>query len=189
MDDRISISTGFPDEFLGSAKSKVLKDFYLIGLWSYCEGQKTGGVEGITYCSSPKFQFWFDPTNVWGLRNTILKNGLGEKLHGRLHRYSKVMGWMNCAFVFAVVLIAAELVWCLLCFSRTGSLVVWILCIVRVPRHFRLCLLVLTSSRPRRSSLSQLPQPRLRRMLCSKVYSTRCSGHTRSILPWVKKCL
>lgn len=126
--DKLNINNDLLDALTGAASSKDLKDFYQVGLWSYCEGDKTDGVEKITFCSSSKTQFWFDPLDVWGLKNTSVQNVLGEDLQKGLNTYRKVAGWMNWAFIIAVVLTAAEfIVGFFAIFSRWGSLVTTIL--------------------------------------------------------------
>lgn len=49
------------------ARSIGLHDFYQVGLWNYCEGYYD---TGITYCSTPKAMFWFDPVKI--LLNELL---------------------------------------------------------------------------------------------------------------------
>jgi hypothetical protein len=71
-------------------------------------------VERITYCSSPTLQFWFNPIQVWGLRDTFLQKKLGNSLQKGLHTYRKIMGWMIWLFLSAAVLTAAEVVMCIL---------------------------------------------------------------------------
>ena len=126
--DKFNINNDLLDALTGAASSKELKDFYQVGLWSYCEGEKKDGVEKITYCSSSKTQFWFDPIDVWGLKNTSVQNVLGDDLQKGLNTYKKVAGWMNWAFIIATILTAAEfVVGFFAIFSRWGSLVTTIL--------------------------------------------------------------
>jgi len=110
----------------GAASSKELKDFYKVGLWSYCEGDKDEktGVETITYCSKSKTNFWFDPFSVWELKDTSAQKVLGEDLQKGLDTYKKVAGWMVWAFGIALILSAAEfIIGFFAIFSRWGSLV------------------------------------------------------------------
>ncbi|KAF3004245.1 hypothetical protein E8E13_007590 [Curvularia kusanoi] len=127
--DKFKINSDLLDALTGAASSKELKDFYQVGLWSYCEGEKDkDGVEKITYCSSSKTQFWFNPIEVWGLQNTSVQNVLGDDLQKGLDTYKKVAGWMNWAFIIATILTAAEFVIGFFAiFSRWGSLVTTIL--------------------------------------------------------------
>ncbi|KAF3047820.1 hypothetical protein E8E11_007587 [Didymella keratinophila] len=126
--DKFNINNDLLDALTGAASSKELKGFYQVGLWSYCEGEKKDGVEKITYCSSSKTQFWFDPIEVWGLKNTSVQNVLGDDLQKGLNTYKKVAGWMNWAFIIATILTAAEfVVGFFAIFSRWGSLVTTIL--------------------------------------------------------------
>lgn len=132
--DKFNINNDLLDALTGAASSKELKGFYQVGLWSYCEGEKKDGVEKITYCSSSKTQFWFDPIEVWGLKNTSVQNVLGDDLQKGLNTYKKVAGWMNWAFIIATILTAAEfVVGFFAIFSRWGSLVTTILSTVRLP--------------------------------------------------------
>jgi hypothetical protein len=109
----------------GAASSKELKDFYQVGLWSYCEGDKVDGKETITFCSSAKSSFWFDPFAVWELKDTSAQKALGEDLQKGLNTYKKVAGWMVWSFIIAICLSAAEFILGFFAiFSRWGSFVV-----------------------------------------------------------------
>jgi hypothetical protein len=103
---------GFLEKFREAANSKQLKDFYQVGLFSYCEGDKdaTTGKEKITHCSARKFQFHFNPMEVWGMQNTSVQNVLGDKFDKGMNAYGKAAGWMNWAFVITLVLTAVEFV-------------------------------------------------------------------------------
>ncbi|KAJ4326370.1 hypothetical protein N0V94_000045 [Neodidymelliopsis sp. IMI 364377] len=126
--EKFNINSDLLDALTGAASSKELKDFYQVGLWSYCEGDKVDGVEKITHCSSSKTQFWFDPVDVWGLKNTSVQNVLGDDLQKGLNTYKKVAGWMNWAFIIATILTAAEfVVGFFAIWSRWGSLVTTII--------------------------------------------------------------
>ncbi|KAH9868361.1 hypothetical protein J1614_007433 [Plenodomus biglobosus] len=119
------INSNFLDAIQGSASSGELKAFYQVGLWSYCEGDKDkDGKETITKCSARKFQFHFDPVEVWGLQNTSVQEVLGDKFESGMNTYEKVAGWMNWAFVITIVLTAVEfIIGFFAIFSRWGSLV------------------------------------------------------------------
>jgi hypothetical protein len=82
-------------------------------------------VETITYCSPSKSNFWFDPFEVWGLKNTTFQQALGDdKLQNGLNAYKKATGWMVWAYGIALVLAAAEfIIGFFAIFSRWGSLV------------------------------------------------------------------
>jgi hypothetical protein len=109
----------------GAASSKELKDFYKVGLWSYCEGDIVDGQEKITFCSSAKSGFWFDPFAVWGLKDTSAQKALGEDMQKGLDAYKKVAGWMVWSFIIAICLSAAEFILGFFAiFSRWGSFVV-----------------------------------------------------------------
>jgi hypothetical protein len=150
--DKLNIDTNELSAFTDVASSEALRDFYLIGLWSYCEGDNTDGVAEITYCSSPTFRFWFDPTDVWGLKNTFMQNVLGEDLQKGLKMYERIMGWTSWSFVFATVLTAGELL--MSCFAirwKMGSLMTWLLGVVSL--SFQFPLWVSWTDRPQASSL------------------------------------
>ncbi|CAN9117510.1 unnamed protein product [Alternaria alternata] len=116
----------FLDALKGKLSSKELKDFYQVGLFSYCEGDKDAesGKETITYCSARKFQFHFDPLAIWQMNNTNIQEVLGDKYDSGMNAYKKAAGWMNWAFVITLVLTAVEfVVGFFAIFSRWGSLV------------------------------------------------------------------
>lgn len=102
-----------------------LKDFYDIGLWGYCSGNKTSqGDYQVTYCSPRETEFYFNPVTVWELNDTGLSNVLPTGLQDAINTYSKVSKWMFIAYVIALVSTAAELLIGLTAIlSRLGSLV------------------------------------------------------------------
>ena len=126
----------FLDALRGKMDAKELKDFYQVGLFSYCEGEKDAqsGKETITYCSARKFQFHFDPLAIWGMNGTNIQEVLGDKYDSGMNAYKKAAGWMNWAFVITIVLTAVEFVIGFFAiFSRWGSLVTTVVSTVRLP--------------------------------------------------------
>jgi len=120
------VAEKFLDALRGKMDAKELKDFYQVGLFSYCEGEKNteSGEETITYCSARKFQFHFDPLAIWGMNGTNIQEVLGDKYDSGMNAYKKAAGWMNWAFVITIVLTAVEFVIGFFAiFSRWGSLV------------------------------------------------------------------
>lgn len=118
--------------------SKELKDFYQVGLFSYCEGEKDAesGKETITYCSARKFQFYFDPLAIWQMNGTNIQEVLGDKYDSGMNAYKKAAGWMNWAFVITITLTAVEfVVGFFAIFSRWGSLVTTVVSTVRLLLH------------------------------------------------------
>jgi hypothetical protein len=125
LPDSVEIDNDLLKALQGAASSKELKDFYQVGLWSYCEGDKVDGKETITFCSSAKSSFWFDPFAVWELKDTSAQKALGEDLQKGLNTYKKVAGWMVWSFIIAICLSAAEFILGFFAiFSRWGSFVV-----------------------------------------------------------------
>ncbi|KAF2007228.1 hypothetical protein P154DRAFT_517002 [Amniculicola lignicola CBS 123094] len=108
-----------------SATAKDLKDFYKVGMWNYCEGETDDkGKETVTYCSPRKMYFWFNPINVWELKDTAAQKIFPDKLKDGLDIYQKVAKWMVSSYVIAICLTAAELVVGIFAiFSRWGSFV------------------------------------------------------------------
>ncbi|KAF2254909.1 hypothetical protein BU26DRAFT_527826 [Trematosphaeria pertusa] len=102
-----------------------LKDFYKVGLWNYCEGDKDdNGKETITYCSPRKNYFWFNPVDVWELSNTTAQKIFPDEMQKGLNTYQKVAKWMFASYIIAICLTAAEfLIGFSAIFSRWGSLV------------------------------------------------------------------
>ncbi|KAF2814865.1 integral membrane protein-like protein [Mytilinidion resinicola] len=114
------------DALKGAASSKDLKDFYTVGLWNYCEGDtdKDGKNPVVTYCSPRKTSYWFNPIEVWDLKNTTAQKIFGDKMQKGLNDYKKVTGWMFAAYVIAFWVTVAEIVLGIFAiFSRWGSFV------------------------------------------------------------------
>jgi len=114
------------DALKGVATSKDLKDFYTVGLWNYCEGDtdNDGKNPTVTYCSPRKASYWFNPIDVWDLKNTTAQELFGSKMQKGLDAYKKVSGWMFAAYVIAFFVTVAEIVLGIFAiFSRWGSFV------------------------------------------------------------------
>jgi len=116
-------------EELEQAREKLyLKDFYDIGLWNYCYGNKTSdGDYEVTHCTKPQSEFYFDPVTVWNLNNITVDGVhavLPSKLQDGINTYRTVAKWMFIGYCIAGGLTALELLVGLLAiFSRLGSLV------------------------------------------------------------------
>jgi hypothetical protein len=106
-------------------KDLDLRDFYEIGLWDYCSGNKTSnGDYDVNYCSPRKAEFWFNPVEVWKLNNTGVVDLLPSDLQKALNTYESVSKWMFIAYAVAFFSTIAELVVGLTAiFSRLGSLI------------------------------------------------------------------
>jgi hypothetical protein len=126
LPDNIQLDSNLLQSLQGAASSKDLKDFYQVGLWSYCEGDKDDktGVETITWCSKSKSNFWFDPFSVWELKDTSAQKIAGDDMQKGLDTYKKVAGWMVWSFGLALLLSVAEfIIGFFAIFSRWGSLI------------------------------------------------------------------
>jgi hypothetical protein len=104
-----------------------LKDFYDIGLWNYCYGNKTShGDYEITHCTARQSEFYFDPITVWHLNDTTVdgvKPVLPSKLQDGINTYRTVAKWMFIGYCIAAGATVVELLVGLLAiFSRLGSL-------------------------------------------------------------------
>jgi hypothetical protein len=95
-----------PDALQSVAKSGLLKDFYVVGLFSYCEGDTDTetGKETVTHCSAWKLPFHFDPMAVWQLENTSVQEILGEPFAKGMKLYRKTVEWTHYAFVVVLAL-------------------------------------------------------------------------------------
>ncbi|KAH7127048.1 SUR7/PalI family-domain-containing protein [Dendryphion nanum] len=109
----------------GIAKTKDLKDFYKVGLWNYCEGDiDDAGKEHITFCSERKTNFWFNPLEVWELKDTAAQKLFTDELKNGVEVYHKAAKWVFVAFVITAALTLAEfIIGIFAIFSRWGSLV------------------------------------------------------------------
>ncbi|KAJ0418672.1 SUR7/PalI family-domain-containing protein [Aspergillus carlsbadensis] len=113
----------------GATSDGQLKDFYSVGLWSYCEGEITEqGNYDTTYCSSPHPNFWFNPIKVWRLNETSTTGSKDAELPSHLAKslrvYKKVSLWMSTGYIIAITVTAVELLLGILSIcSRWGSCV------------------------------------------------------------------
>jgi hypothetical protein len=157
----------FGDEIVSALQaetdSKQLKDFYQVGLFLYCKGEKdtATGKEIVTYCSDRKLQFYFDFTDLWQLKNTSIQYVRAEEFEKGIQAYKKAVGWMNWVFVIALALTAAEcIIGFFAIFSRWGSLVTTIVSTVgcSFPLFFRL-LMGTARCRPSLPSWLRLRRP------------------------------
>jgi len=126
LPENIELDNNLLNSLQGAASSKDLKDFYQVGLWSYCEGDKDEktGAETITWCSKSKSNFWFDPFAVWELKDTSAQKVAGDDMQKGLNTYKKVAGWMVWSFGLALLLSVAEfIIGFFAIFSRWGSLI------------------------------------------------------------------
>jgi len=104
----------------------TLADFYDVGLWNYCSGNKTGNdTFDITFCSSRQAQYWFNPLDVWGLNTS--SSDIPKSVNSALNTYEKVSKFMFIAYIVAFVATLVELVFGFFAIcSRWGSFVVTI---------------------------------------------------------------
>ena len=111
-----------PDALPSVAKSGHLKDFYVVGLFSYCEGETDTetGRETVTHCSAWKLPFYFDPVAVWQLENTSVQEILGEPFAKGMKMYRKTVEWTHYAFVVVLALTVLECVAGLLAIRSRG---------------------------------------------------------------------
>lgn len=110
--------------------NKQIKDFYTVGLWNYCYGDKDGNSWTVDSCSSRKASFWFNPVEVWGLNQTAQaadnagNDVIPQKLQDGLDIYAKVVKFMFACYIIAGCVTLAEIVVGIFAiFSRWGSLV------------------------------------------------------------------
>lgn len=112
-------------------KDSELRDFYNIGLFGYCSGEKKGKDFDVDFCSKPKGSFWFNPLEVWHLNISGLPDLLPKHLQSELKTYQKVSHWMFVSYVLAFVTTCVQLlVGFSAIFSRIGSLFTTIVAVV-----------------------------------------------------------
>jgi hypothetical protein len=107
-----------------ASTNKDLKDFYQVGLWNYCEGDKDEhGKETITYCSPRKANYWFNPIEAWDIKNAKPEDVFTPEMQKGIDAYHKVAKFMFTAYVIALILTVVEfIVGIFAVFSRWGSL-------------------------------------------------------------------
>ena len=83
------------------ARTIGLHDFYQVGLWGFCEGYND---VGITYCSTPKTLYWFDPVSI--ILNELLAGAtisLPTEIINILHIVKTASQWMFAAFLAGII--------------------------------------------------------------------------------------
>ncbi|KAF2022068.1 integral membrane protein-like protein [Aaosphaeria arxii CBS 175.79] len=122
--DNIEINNDLLNALQSVAKADDIKDFYKVGLWNYCEGEiNDKGDEKITHCSPRKTNFWFNPIDVWNLKDTAAQKVFDDELKNGVEVYSKIAKWVFTAYVVTICLTVAEfIVGIFAIFSRWGSL-------------------------------------------------------------------
>ncbi|RFU81991.1 integral membrane [Trichoderma arundinaceum] len=112
-------------------KESELRDFYNIGLFGYCSGEKKGSDFVVDFCSKPKGSFWFNPLEVWHLNISGVPDLLPSHLQSELKTYQKISHWMFVAYVLGFAITVVQLlVGISAIFSRIGSLFTTIVSVV-----------------------------------------------------------
>lgn len=88
-------------------KNHHLSDFYDIGLWNYCSGDKKNDQYQLTNCSDRQAAFWFNLTDVWHLDSTDV---LPSNIQKDINVYREVSKWMFFAYVAAFISTVVELI-------------------------------------------------------------------------------
>ncbi|KAF3073524.1 SUR7 family protein pun1 [Trichoderma lentiforme] len=112
-------------------KDGELRDFYNIGLFGYCSGDKEHNEFEVDFCSKPKGSFWFNPLEVWHLNISGVPDLLPTHLQSELKTYQKVSHWMFVSYVLAFATTCLQLlVGFSAIFSRIGSLATTVVAVV-----------------------------------------------------------
>jgi hypothetical protein len=112
-------------------KASELRDFYDIGLFGYCSGEKHGSEYVVDFCSKPVGSFWFNPLEIWHLNISGVPDLFPSHLQSNLKTYQKVSHWMFVAYVLGFAVTAVQLIVGLtaIC-SRIGSIFTTIVAVV-----------------------------------------------------------
>lgn len=120
-----------------------VKQFYSVGIMSYCDGNVTGAhnTEFITtFCSKPKSDFWFNPAEVFNIKNITgasdnhLEKMLPNDIQKYVNAYRTASRYIFIAFCIAFGATILELLFGISAgFSRWGSCITSILDIVCLP--------------------------------------------------------
>ncbi|KAJ5888302.1 hypothetical protein N7495_008343 [Penicillium taxi] len=109
-----SVTSAEVSDLISSLKDdSILKDFYDIGLWGYCEGDiaNSSSTFNTDSCSKPKAEFYFDPLEIWGLSNsTSVQNDLPSDYNKYMKIYRTVSKWMFIAYLVAFIATCVEIV-------------------------------------------------------------------------------
>ncbi|KAK0337900.1 hypothetical protein LTR02_001651 [Friedmanniomyces endolithicus] len=79
------------------AQTLGLHDFYMVGLWGFCEGYNG---QGVTQCSTPQAMWWFNPVQI--IQSELLSGAsiaLPSKVNTLLGLIRVVSHWMFALFL------------------------------------------------------------------------------------------
>ncbi|KAL9121686.1 MAG: hypothetical protein Q9187_001752 [Circinaria calcarea] len=112
----------------------IIRDFYTISLWNYCTGKgvpvkksklATGSQKSTVadFCTKRKTQFWFNPSEVWGLNQTSTFK-TPKDFDKVIDNYkTRAARWITALYILTVTSTCIEiLVGIGALFSRLGSL-------------------------------------------------------------------
>lgn len=141
-------------------KDGDLRDFYNIGLFGYCTGDKEHTEFKVDFCSKPKGSFWFNPLEVWHLNISGVPDLLPTHLQSELKTYQKVSHWMFVSYVLAFATTCLQLlVGFSAIFSRIGSLATTVVAVVSLNlSHSGVCRTALLTNFHRLQPSSCSPQ-------------------------------
>lgn len=80
-----------------------LADFYVIGLWGYCEGKSGTLSREITRCTKPDIGFWFNFTDVFGLQGPWADRLHPPEVERAEHVYRIASKGMKSAYIIAFI--------------------------------------------------------------------------------------
>lgn len=97
-------------------------DFYIIGLWNYCEGNSNASGSILTNCTSPSSSFWFNFTEILGLQSSLAEELFPEKFETALHIYQSASKAIIAFYIAGVAFSISSLILGLTAtLSRWGS--------------------------------------------------------------------
>lgn len=182
-----SIDNNLIDAIGALKTANNISDFYQIGLWNYCDGNKTNSDFNVDFCSKPEQNYFFNLTEVWGLSGSE-ENLIPKTLSDGLKAYQKVAHWMFIAYSVALAATALEIfVGFFAVFSRWGSCVTTIVSSVRLLPPL-LLENKLTKRRRRPSSLFSQQSPLPSSPLPSSALLTLHLARMASRQAWARRC-
>jgi hypothetical protein len=79
----------------------LLPEYYVVGLWSYCEGKQ--GVQAFSNCSGPSASFSFDLVGLLSSRLGQTNGVLAGWTQPVLKGYRRVSHWIVAAYIMAFI--------------------------------------------------------------------------------------
>ncbi|KAB8253914.1 actin cortical patch SUR7/pH-response regulator pali [Aspergillus pseudonomiae] len=87
---------------VGNAIESNIEEFYIIGLWGYCQGSFNGTGSTVRKCTPPSSSFWFNFTEVLGLESSWAEKIFPNQVEKVVGVYKVVSKGISATYITAL---------------------------------------------------------------------------------------